>query len=251
MYDMMRWSEPAGAIYMVGFFVLANFILMEMFVAVILENFQLRYEEKIALQTALLKRKIRAERNAKMLKERLDKEAKKAAAAQQEKQEALSEAQREAEIRAKRMELEAEKKDPELRKKKEAERQKKLDEEKAALEEKLKEEEAERLAKEEAEAYGEMGGDNILLQDFDANAGQLEEDQPKKKKKKLKDGEVDEEDSEFVVKSCFVFNDENRIRMLCSKINSHPAFEWTIFVIIITGSVIQFNNIYILPSHCM
>lgn len=227
MYDLMRYSPEAGAIFMVLFFVLANFILMEMFVAVILENFQLEYGEKLQLQQALLGRKIRAETRAKMIRERLDKEKQLKNAAQQEQDDKAEEERLEAQIRAKNLGLEL-KVDPE------EERRRQLEKEQKEKAERELEEAMRAEAALEEEGNGIAGND--LLSDFDAQAGMLEEEPSKQKKKSA--GVIQAESSEFVLKSCGVFSEESQIRQICSRINSHPAFEWTIFVIIITGSIL-------------
>ena len=240
MYDLIRYNKFAGAAFMLIFFVLANFILMEMFVAVILENFQLRQDEKIGLQQALLNRKIRQQANAKKLADRLDAGLKAANAEKNAKEEKAEEERREAEILAKNQGdgMPGAPADLEAKKKKDAMLKKKMAEETAALNETLRKQEEEQMASEEAAAA--EGGGNDLLADFDddAGGGMLEEDAVKKKKKKLKPGEEDEENSEFVIESCFFLRESNPVRAVCQKINNFPGFEWFIFAIILIGSVL-------------
>jgi len=63
-----------GIIFMCSFFVMANYILMEMFNAVILENFQLGTQQKLVLQRELVDIKLAKIAQAKNLAESIDKE---------------------------------------------------------------------------------------------------------------------------------------------------------------------------------
>jgi len=240
MMNAMRESPGFGAFYFLTFFILANYILMEMFCAVILENFQLKREEKDQLQKELLDVRKKKADAAKALAEGVDK----ALAAQRAEAQAEAEREeaekREQKIRAKNeaaasgaevAEEEAPKKTPE-----QIDKEAKL---KAMKEEEMRQKIQQELKSQQEDiAVPEIGGvGEEYLEDQPGNSGKMVldalDDGPKEKKKKQSGPPV-----VIVEKSCYFFSTENPIREICYKICQSSAFDAAMLITICTSSVV-------------
>ena len=66
LYNTMRTNELAGSIFTPFFFMFGNWIMVNLFVAVILENFEIAEEEKSSKQAALYAKLVREKQNGKL-----------------------------------------------------------------------------------------------------------------------------------------------------------------------------------------
>jgi len=218
-----------GAIFMYIFYVFANYVLMEMFTAVILENFCLKAEEKQELQQQLWDRKMAKQRQEQELAAALDKEMRLLDEQKKKEDDERESRAREALARAKAAGLHEEV-DEETRKKKE-------EAEKLKREEEARQRAAEVKAKILAEQKSkDKGGDlddyeyHSDEEDGEGAVGMIEDDNEDSKSKKPKT------EAKFVEKSCCYFERENKLREICIVIANAWQFEWFIILIIVISS---------------
>jgi len=246
MYNIMRDNPIAGIFFMCVFYILANYILMEMFSAVILENFQLDTHEKQALQLELLGVKRAKQKAAQELAAGVDKamaalkeEERKANEAkdQQERERKIRE-QNEAKASGTLVENEAPSvKTPaeiELEKKKAADRD-------AALKQQMQEE---MLANQKAVAMSDELDGYDEVQVGNSNKMILDAVAEGKKVKTKKDVVV-----EVVVEvTCFCFSKDNDFREFCYNTETNPHFDTAMFLVICFSSVVlALDSPYIQP----
>ena len=228
MWNVMREFPWIGLIFFLIFYIMANYILMEMFCAVILENFQLTTEEKDNLQIELYACVQKKKAAAKALADSVDKDLAEKLKAEMEKQEAEAAKAREKAIREKNEGGAApagEEETPEAKKKRE-EAKAKSD---AALKAKIMEEaRAAQPVVEENDDVGdyikEDAGDGMELGELD--------DGPKKKEKKNS-----LPPSAIVEKTCYLFDQEHQFRQVMYQVEQTKAFEYTVFFAILMGCV--------------
>jgi len=236
MFTAMKQSPIFASIFFVIFFILLNYILMEMFCAVILENFQLRAEERHDLQRELFTARKAKSEAAKALAEGVDKQLakmreeaeKKAADEEQKKRAAQIRKQNEAKKNGTPLEEEEEpvKKTPEELAK-EANLKAQKDQELAdQIQAELKAQQPDIPVPEAGEDYMDGGGatNNMITDALD--------DTPVTKKKKNQRVVV------VVEKSCFVFSQDNPFREFCFKIVSNPLFDTLMFTTICVSSIV-------------
>lgn len=240
MYNILRpntfQSVVFGMIFMVIFFVLANYVLMEMFVAVILENFQLQTQEKFELQTQLLETKRAKAKAAKELAEGVDKALAAQKAVENKSKEDEARRTREQKIRerneAKRLGQPIPEDEPPPQKTpEELERERKLKEMREAdLREQVR---AEMKAKQSDIEIPE-GGDGYD-EEMPGNTNKLildaVEEGPKVKIKKEVKVEV------VVELTCFCLATDNDFREFCYNLEKHWMFDTTMFLTICVSSV--------------
>eukprot|EP00656_Telonema_subtile_P003728 TRINITY_DN11687_c0_g2_i8.p1 TRINITY_DN11687_c0_g2~~TRINITY_DN11687_c0_g2_i8.p1 ORF type:complete len:2048 (+),score=517.82 TRINITY_DN11687_c0_g2_i8:88-6231(+) len=231
MWDVMREAPAVGLVFFIVFYVMANYILMEMFCAVILENFQLTREEKESLQRQLYDVLLAKRAASKALAASVDKELAekmKAEMARREKEEAM---ERERKIR-------------ELNEGGTPQEKKVLTpEEQAAAEETRQQQEADLRDKitMEMKAAAAAGPDvpDAGLEYAEKDVGNSDtlildqlDDQPKVKQKKNA-----LPPSAIVEKTCYYFDQDNQFRQIMYQIEQTKAFEWSVFAAICLGCV--------------
>lgn len=198
MYNVMLRQKIMGVLYFCSFFIFANFILMEMFTAVILENFMLQHDEKLALQRELYEAQLEKEKTANLAAEEINKELVAEIAARKKKEEEEWAKRNEARIKAERegRKLEVSDKSPEAVAKREELQKKEMEELKLQIQEQRE------------QAQGKSNTAPV----------------------------VDDLGPIVVEKSCWMFTKENTVREACLNISSHWAFEYFIFLCIIGSS---------------
>lgn len=230
MWNVMREFAVIGLIFFLIFYIMANYILMEMFCAVILENFQLTTEEKNKLQIELYAVQQKKKAAAKALADSVDKDLAEQLKAEMEKKEKEEQMARERKIREK-MEGGA----PVDEAAETPEQKKAREEAKAKADAALR---AECMAKAKA-AQGDVGisedaGDYVKQDDDDGGFG-LDEDLADGPKVKEKKNALPP--SAIVEKTCFVFDQEHQFRSIMYQIEQTKTFEYTVFFAILMGCV--------------
>jgi len=242
MYNVMRDQTYMGAGFFIVFFVFANFILMEMFVAVILENFRLQHDEKVMLQESLFAAKLAQRQSAAVVKNAMDLELKELQAKQYEQDEAKRDRQMAEKMRAKADGVPLENElTPEQRAKQAEKRQKDLD---AAREEMLAAQEA-KLREQQAAAVSNVDTvhDEYLSNQLEYEQGQQDEQgaltDPNAPRQRAK-GEA-----ALVEKSCYAFTQDSEIRKWCVAVATNVYFDNFIFLCIIASSItLAMQNTY-------
>jgi hypothetical protein len=239
MYYIMKvpGQEIFGLVFMCSFFILANYILMEMFCAVILENFQLRTAEKFMLQQQLLDVKRAKAKAAQELAAGVDKKLAEIKAKEQEEKDKKEREDRERKIREKKEaerlgrpvdeEEETVAKTPEQIEKENKLKAMQEEERRQQVQAELRAQQSEIEIPEGGDGYDTKGpgsSDNIIL---DA----VQEGKKVKKKKDTGPPQV------VVAKTCFVFSQDNNFREWCYFAENHPAFDTIMFTTICIGSV--------------
>jgi voltage-dependent calcium channel L type alpha-1S len=227
MWNVMRDNPVIGLIFFLIFYIMANYILMEMFCAVILENFQLTTEEKNQLQIDLYAVVQKKKAAAKALADSVDKELATKLKAEMEKKEKEDQQKRERAIREKNEGGAAPPEAPETPEQKKAREEAKAKAD-AALKAKIMEE-AKAAQKDDIEVPD--AGLDYAPADDGMDLGELD-DGPKVKEKKNA-----LPPSAIVEKTCFIFDQEHSFRAFMYQVEQTSAFEYTVFFAIIMGCV--------------
>jgi len=242
MRNALRQSPIFAGIYFVVFFILLNYILMEMFCAVILENFQLRAEERKELQVELLSVKKAKMAAAKSLAEGVDREL--AQIRMKEEAEAAENAikDREQKIRqqneAKRLGVPVTEESAASMSSEEQEKRKAFKEQRDA---ELKQQISDSL-KGKQETTIEMS------ENFETYVGEeFIEDQPGNSNSMIVDALKDKADEKVkknqkvvvvVEHSCMYFSQDHEFREMCFKLVQNPWFDFAMFTTICVSSIV-------------
>eukprot|EP00658_Telonema_sp_P-2_P084296 TRINITY_DN931_c0_g1_i5.p1 TRINITY_DN931_c0_g1~~TRINITY_DN931_c0_g1_i5.p1 ORF type:complete len:1358 (+),score=416.38 TRINITY_DN931_c0_g1_i5:162-4235(+) len=231
MWDVMRENAFFGLVFFVVFYIFANYILMEMFCAVILENFQLTRKEKHELQMQLFEVQAQKRKAAKALADSVDKELAEKLQAEMTAREEEEAKERERMIREKNeggeMDSPVAPKDTRTPEEIEAAAAAKREDMRYKLMEEMKKNAQDVEVPDAGLEYAEQeagNSDAMILDKLD--------DKPKKKEKKNA-----LPPSAIVEKTCFYFHQDHRFRQICYQIEQTKAFEWSVFLAILLGCV--------------